>query len=204
MKRKLVISTGNQHKVEEIKDILSDLKIEVVSKKDIGLEDLKVVEDGETLESNSLKKARAISKDIDYMVIADDSGLFVDVLGGEPGIYSSRYAGEEGNYDKNNKKILRELRNVSMENRDAKFKTIIALITEDKKEILVYGECKGKIALDESGKKGFGYDPIFIPLGYEKTFGELGEEEKNKISHRANALKNLKVELLKLIEEEKQ
>ena len=203
MKRKLVISTGNQNKVREIKNILSDIEIEVLSKRDIGLEDLDVLEDGDTLESNSLKKARAIANKVDYLVIADDSGLFVDSLGGDPGVYSSRYAGEEGNDDKNNKKLLNAIKDLSMEDRGAKFKAVIALITEDKREIVVYGECKGKIAFKETGENGFGYDPLFIPDGYEKTFGEIDDEEKNKISHRANALKNLKREILKLTKEDK-
>lgn len=202
MKRKLVISTGNPNKVEEIKHILADLNIEVISKKDLGLENIEVNEDGSTLEENSIKKARALASQIDYMVLADDTGLFVDALDGNPGVHSSRYAGEEGNDAKNNEKLLLELKDVPMENRHANFKTIIALITEDKKEIIVYGECKGKIALKKSKSNGFGYDPLFIPNGYEETFGEMGEEEKNKISHRFNALKNLKLEISKLIEGE--
>lgn len=203
MKRKLVISTGNQHKVEEIKNILSDLSIDVISKKDAGLTELEVIEDGDTLEDNSLKKARALAEHLNYMVLADDSGLFVDALKGDPGVYSSRYAGEEGNDKKNNEKLLRELNEVSLENRNAKFKTIIALITEDKNEMIVYGECSGKIGFEEKGKNGFGYDPLFIPDGYEKTFGEIGEEQKNKISHRAKALENLKKEITNLLKDEK-
>lgn len=202
MERKLVISTGNQNKVEEIKYILSDLNIEVVSKKELGLGKFEVEEDGATLEENSTKKARALANRVDYMVLADDSGLFVDILDGEPGVHSSRYGGEEGNDAKNNMKLLGELEGVPMEKREAKFKTIIALVTEDKKEIIVYGECKGKIAFEESGSNGFGYDPLFIPDGYENTFGEIGEDVKNEISHRSNALKNLKLEIKKLLEGE--
>lgn len=203
MKRKLVISTGNPHKVEEIKNILSDLSIDVISKKDAGLAELEVIEDGDTLEDNSLKKARALAEHLNHMVLADDSGLFVDVLKGDPGVYSSRYAGEEGNDKKNNEKLLRELDDISLENRNAKFKTIIALITEDKNEMIVYGECSGKIGFEEKGKNGFGYDPLFIPDGYEKTFGEIGEQQKNKISHRAKALENLKKEIINLLKDEK-
>lgn len=203
MKRKLVISTGNPHKVEEIKNILSDLSIDVISKKDAGLAELEVIEDGDTLEDNSLKKARALAEHLNHMVLADDSGLFVDALKGDPGVYSSRYAGEEGNDKKNNEKLLRELDDISLENRNAKFKTIIALITEDKNEMIVYGECSGKIGFEEKGKNGFGYDPLFIPDGYEKTFGEIGEEQKNKISHRAKALENLKKEIINLLKDEK-
>lgn len=199
MKRKLVISTGNLHKVEEIRNILGDLEIEVLSKKDIGFQSLDVVENGDTLEANSIKKARALAAEVDYLVMADDSGLFVDVLDGSPGVYSSRYAGEEGNDKKNNEKLLMELSSIPRENRDAKFKTVISIITEDKREIIVHGECKGKIGFEENGKDGFGYDPLFIPDGYSETFAQIGEEEKNKISHRAKALENLKMEISKLV-----
>ncbi|MBU5310874.1 XTP/dITP diphosphatase [Tissierella carlieri] len=199
-KRKLVVSTGNQHKVEEIKNILEGLSIEVVSKKDVGLGDLEVIEDGETLEENSLKKAKALAERLDYMVLADDSGLFVDKLNGEPGVYSSRYAGEEGNDKKNNNKLLEELQDIPLKERNAKFKTVIVLITEDKESAIVYGECKGKVGFEPKGKNGFGYDPLFTPDGYDKTFGELGEEIKNKISHRAKALENLKEALKNILE----
>lgn len=201
-KRTLVVSTGNQHKVEEIKNILKGLPIEVVSKKDIGLGSLDVIEDGETLEQNSLKKAGALAEKVEYMVLADDSGLFVDILNGEPGVYSSRYAGEEGNDSKNNSKLLEKLKDVPLINREAKFKTVISLIMENKEKIVVLGECKGKIGFEPKGKNGFGYDPLFIPEGYDKTFGELGEEVKNKISHRARALENLKEALNKKLEVE--
>lgn len=201
-KRKLVVSTGNPHKIDEIKDILKGLSIEVVSKKDVGLGYLDVVEDGETLEENSLKKAEALAEKVDYMVLADDSGLFVDILNGEPGVYSSRYAGEEGNDKKNNIKLLENLKDIALSERDAKFKTVIALITENKEKIVVSGECKGKIGFEPQGENGFGYDPLFIPEGYHKTFAELGEEVKNKISHRAKALENLKEVLNKILEDE--
>lgn len=201
-KRTLVVSTSNQHKVEEITNILKELSIEVVSKKDVGLGNLDVIEDGETLEENSLKKAEALAEKVEYMVLADDSGLFVDILNGEPGVYSSRYAGEEGNDSKNNAKLLEKLKDVPLNNRGAKFKTIIALITENKEKIVVAGECKGKIGFEPKGKNGFGYDPLFTPEGYDKTFGELGEEVKNKISHRARALENLKEALNKKLEVE--
>lgn len=199
-KRKLVLSTGNQHKVEEIKNILEGLSIEVVSKKDVGLGELDVVEDGYTLEENSLKKAKALAEKLDYMVLADDSGLFVDILNGEPGVYSSRYAGEEGNDVKNNDKLLHELKDMPLNKRTAKFKTVIVLITENKEIIVVSGECAGKIGFELKGKNGFGYDPLFIPEGYNETFAELGEEVKNKISHRAKALENLKEALKNILE----
>lgn len=199
--RKLVVSTGNQNKIKEIKDILKNLPIEVVSKKDIGLGDLDILEDGTTLEENSIKKAKGLADKIDYMVIADDSGLFVDELNGEPGVYSSRYGGEEGNDEKNIKKLLKELKDVPIEKRTAKFRAVIALVTEDKEVKVVEGDCKGLIAFESKGENGFGYDPLFIPEGYDKSFAELGEDIKNKISHRAKALENLKIEIQKIFEE---
>lgn len=198
-KRKLIISTGNQNKVDEIAIILKDLPIEILSKKELGLGDLNVIEDGATLEKNSILKAKALAEKTNYMVVADDSGLFVDYLNGDPGIYSSRYGGEEGNNEKNNKKLLEELKNVPLEERKAQFKCVIALITEDKGLVLVEGQCKGTIGHQLKGNNGFGYDPLFIPEGYSETFGELDEEIKNKISHRAKALEGLKKEIKKII-----
>ena len=198
-KRKLIISTGNQNKVDEIAVILKDLPIEILSKKEIGLGDLNVIEDGATLEENSILKAKALAEKTNYMVVADDSGLFVDYLNGDPGIYSSRYGGEEGNNEKNNKKLLEKLKNVPLEERKAQFKCVIVLITEDKELVVVEGQCKGTIGHQLKGNNGFGYDPLFTPEGYSETFGELDEEIKNKISHRAKALEGLKKEIKKII-----
>lgn len=199
--RKLVVSTGNIDKIKEIKDILKDLPIEVMGKNHIGLGDLNVIEDGQTLEENSMKKAKALAQKTEYMVLADDSGLFVDILNGAPGVYSSRYGGEEGNNEKNNNKLLQELKDMDLDQRKASFKTVMVLITEDKETIVVHGQCKGTIGFELKGNQGFGYDPIFTPEGYKETFGELGDRVKNKISHRAKALDNLKAELLKLLED---
>ena len=197
-KSKLVISTGNKHKVEEIKEILKDLDIEILSKSDVLKEELEVVEDGDTLEANSIKKAKALSEKVDFMILADDSGLFVNSLNGEPGVYSSRYAGEEGNDKKNYVKLLDNLKDIK--DRSGCFKTVIALITEDKKIHTVEGTCNGTIGFEPRGDNGFGYDPIFIPDGYDLTFSELGEDVKNKISHRALALNELKILLKNLLE----
>ena len=198
-KRKLIISTGNQNKVDEISHILKDLPIEILSKKDIGLGDLDVIEDGDSLEENSKIKAMALAEKTNYMVVADDSGLFVDFLNGAPGVYSSRYGGEEGNDDKNNKKLLQALKGVALEDRKARFKSVIVLITEEKEIISVEGQCKGTIGLESKGNNGFGYDPLFTAEGLSRTFGELGEDVKNKISHRAKALELLKIELEKIL-----
>ena len=189
---RLIISTNNNHKVEEIKKILKELPIEVLSKKDIGISNFEVNEDGNTLEENSIKKAKALADKVEYMVMADDSGLFVDALNGAPGVYSSRYAGEDGNDKKNNIKLLEELKDVPTENRTASFLTAIALITEKKETFVVKGECRGNIGFEPTGNGGFGYDPLFIPLGYETTFAVLGDSVKNRISHRARALEEIK------------
>lgn len=202
VKRKLILSTGNKNKVYEIREILKDLPIEVVSKDDIDLGHIDVVEDGTTLSENSIKKAKVLSEYTDYMVMADDSGLFVDALNGEPGIYSNRYAGEEGNDKANNIKLLDALKDVELGNRTAKFMTVIALVTEDKEVITISGEVLGAIGFENIGNNGFGYDPLFIPEGYYKTFAELGEDIKNSISHRAKALEEMKKVITKLLEDD--
>jgi len=201
-KRMLVLSTGNINKVKEIKDILKDLPIEVVSKDELGLEDIDVEEDGETLEENAIKKAKAIKDRVHGMVMADDSGLFVDYLNGEPGIKSARYSGPDANSEKNIQKLLKALEGVPMDKRTATFKTVIVLITEDGKVLTVTGECKGRIGFEKKGHSGFGYDPLFIVDGYGKTFAELGNNIKNQISHRARALEKLKIVLTNIIEDD--
>lgn len=200
--RKIVVSTGNQNKVNEIKNILKDLPFEILSKNEIGLKDIEVVEDGKTLEENSIKKAKALAKEVDYIVIADDSGLFVDALNGQPGVYSSRYGGEEGNDTRNNEKLLEELKGVALEKRTGRFKAVIALIKENKEILTISGQCEGRIIFEEKGNNGFGYDPLFVPNGFDKSFGELDENIKNQISHRAKALLKLKQLLIKIIEDE--
>lgn len=200
--RKLVLSTNNRHKIGEIKKILEDLPIEVLSKRDIGLEDFDIIEDGTTLKENSIKKAKALSEKTEYMVMADDSGLFVDVLNGEPGVYSSRYAGEEGNDKKNNEKLLNKMKDIPLENRTARFKTVIVLITEEKEIIPIEGECKGHIEFELKGNNDFGYDPLFTPEGYDKTFAELNGEVKNTISHRAKALEGVREVLTNLLKDD--
>jgi len=196
--KKLVLATDNENKINEITDILSDLPIEILSKAEIGLENLKVIEDGKTLIDNSLKKAREISKHTDYLVVADDTGLFVEKLDGNPGVYSSRYAGEDCN-DKKNVELL--LKNLNGEESRAYFETVICLITEDKKEYIVSGKCFGKVLATVRGQNGFGYDPVFLPDGFDKTFAELGSKQKNEISHRRKAIENLREILIQLLGE---
>lgn len=190
--RKLVIASDNEFKVDEIRQILKDLPIEVLSKKDIGLSNLEVEEDGDTFEENSLKKAKALAEKVNYMVMADDSGLVVEALNGEPGVYSSRYAGEEGNSEKNIQKLLDNMKDIPWEERKASFIAAITLITEDKEIFTVKGECKGHIAFEPRYGYNFGYNPIFVPEGFTQTFAELGEEEKNAISHRGRAVSAMK------------
>lgn len=200
MNRRIILSTGNIHKVNEIKGILKDMPFEVVSKNDLGYEDFDVVEDGSTLQENALKKAEELHKLTKGIVIADDTGLYVDALKGEPGVYSARYAGEHATYADNNKLLLEKLKDIPKEKRTAHFKTVIAVVLEDGSKLMAEGQCKGHIAFQERGERGFGYDPLFVVEGMDKTFSEMSEEEKNKISHRANALINLKDKLEALIE----
>ncbi len=202
MTRKLVLSTNNVNKIQEIKYLLEDLPIQVLSKKDIGQGGFEILEDGESLEANSQKKAMELSELTNYMVVADDSGLFVDALGGKPGVFSSRYAGEEGNDRKNNEKLLEEMKNFQYEDRKASFKAVVTLVTEDKQVINVHGQCRGHIGFSLQGPEVFGYDPLFIPEGYDKSFAELDMEIKNKISHRAKALEKLKKVIKGLLEDD--
>lgn len=192
MNRKLILSSGNAHKIKEIKEILKDLNIEIVSKDDLGFKDLDVDEDKDTLEGNAFKKAEELSKLVNGIVIADDTGLFVNALNGAPGVYSARYSGENATDKGNNELLLKNLKDVPMEKRTAYFKTVIAIILEDGLKLKAEGICKGRIGFEVHGTNGFGYDPLFIVEGLGKSFGEMTDEEKNSLSHRANALRNLK------------
>ncbi|MFL0268536.1 XTP/dITP diphosphatase [Candidatus Clostridium radicumherbarum] len=193
--KKLIIASNNAHKVKEIKAILEEFPIEVISLREAGI-DIDVVEDGSTFMENALKKASEIFEiGKDAMVLSDDSGLMVDALNGAPGVFSARFAGEHGNDKKNNEKLLKLLEGKPMEERKAHFVSAIVLILSEDKIIKVQGEVEGFIKEAQSGNSGFGYDPLFYYPKYNKTFGELTEEEKNRISHRARALEKLKVEL---------
>ncbi len=183
---KLVFATNNKHKLEEISAIIGD-KIEILSLKDIDCFD-DIPETADTLEGNALLKAHYIQEKYGYDCFADDTGLLVDALNGEPGVYSARYAGEPADSEKNMDKLLSKLEGV--EDRGARFVTSIALLLGGK-EYLFQGKVEGKIITERRGTAGFGYDPIFVPDGYTETFAQLGEEVKNKISHRALAVKQL-------------
>ncbi len=190
-----VIATENKHKLKEIGAILKDFNLEVLSIKDVGLEGLEVTEDGSTFEENALIKARAVMEKTGKLAIADDSGLEVDILNGRPGIYSARFAGENATDDQNNERLLELLEGVPLHNRTARFVCSMAAVFPDGEIIVLRGECPGIIAFEPRGKEGFAYDPLFIVKECDKTFAELGEEGKNKVSHRALALRKLKEKL---------
>ncbi len=183
---KLVLATRNKHKLEEIKAIFNFEGLEISSAFDYP-EIPETVEDGKTFESNAGKKAIEIATALKCWALADDSGLEVLALNNAPGVYSARYSGEGATDAKNNEKLLKELSGV--EDRSAAFRTVIALSDPDGNVRFVSGRCCGKILTEMRGDAGFGYDPLFVPDGYTETFAELGSVEKNKISHRALALK---------------
>ena len=181
---KIILSTDNAHKLKEIGELLEG-KVQLLSKTEAGFGDLHPIEDGDTLEANAFIKIKDILCGADDIVIGDDTGLFVHALNGEPGVYSARYAGPEGNDEKNRKKLLKALEGV--EDRSAYFKTVIA-VKRGEENYTVEGICRGKIIEEERGCSGFGYDPLFVPEGEEKTFAEMSDEQKNAISHRGRAL----------------
>ena len=183
---KLVFATNNKDKVKEIKALLDD-SIELLSLEDIGCTE-NIEETENTLEGNAKLKADYVTKKFGYDCFADDTGLEVEALDGAPGVYSARYAGENVTYDDNVQKMLKEMRDQS--NRNAQFRTVIALNTGGK-QYLFEGICKGDILKIKRGKKGFGYDPIFQPRGFDKSFAEMSLEEKGKISHRGLTTKKL-------------
>ena len=184
---KIVFATNNKHKLEEIKDILGK-DFEIVSLAEIGCHE-DIPETGLTLEENARQKSTYIVEHYNHDCFADDTGLEVDALNGEPGVHSARYAeGTDHDSEANMRKLLANLE--GKDNRKACFRTIISLII-DGVEHQFEGKVEGRIATEKHGKEGFGYDPIFIPEGYDKSFAELGEEIKNQISHRARAVKKL-------------
>ncbi|MCF0255608.1 non-canonical purine NTP diphosphatase [Bacteroides heparinolyticus] len=186
MKKKFVFATNNAHKLEEVSAILGK-KIELLSMKDIDC-NVDIPETADTLEGNALIKARYIFENYHLDCFADDTGLEVEALNGAPGVYSARYAGDAHDSEANMKKLLKEMENV--ENRRARFRTVFALIINGK-EHLFEGIVKGEIIKNRKGTSGFGYDPVFVPEGYSQTFAEMGNELKNKISHRAMATQKL-------------
>ncbi len=183
---KLVFATNNINKLSEIRDLLPD-SIEILSLKDINCYE-ELPETNPTLHGNAMQKAKYIANNYGFNCFADDTGLEIDALEGRPGVYSARYAGESCNAKENINKVLSELE--MAQNRFANFRTVIALIL-DGKEKFFEGKCPGLISSYECGDKGFGYDPIFIPSGFTKTFAEMSRKEKGVISHRGKAVKKL-------------
>lgn len=195
--KKVVLASGNAHKVHEIGIILKDFDIELKTMKDAGFEG-DIEENGATFEANSLIKAQAVMDALGVdATIADDSGLEVDALNGAPGVYSARYAGESCDNEENNKKLLDELKDVPFEKRAATFVTVITYLLATGEKIVARGEVKGHIGFERKGNNGFGYDPLFIVDGLDKTYAEMNDEEKSQRSHRAAALEILKSELTK-------
>jgi XTP/dITP diphosphohydrolase len=187
----VVVASGNKGKIREIRNALKGFGLRIYALSDF--QDVpEVEEDGGSFTENALKKARFYSKLFGQLTIADDSGLEVDSLKGLPGIYSARYAGEKASGRENNQKLLKEIQGVPISKRGARFKCVIAITSPDGRGATAEGSCKGRIGFKEKGRKGFGYDPLFILPKYGKTMAELTLEEKNRVSHRGKALRKLK------------
>lgn len=193
-----MLATRNTEKIREIGLILRDLPVELRSLSDFP-EAPEVEEDGATFEENALKKARSACAHAQEAALAEDSGLLVDWLKGAPGLFSSRFAGEDASYQKNNAKLLSALEGVAPEERTAAFVCVVALCLHGREEKTFRGTCKGMISLEPRGSSGFGYDPLFLVPEYGKTFAEMGEAMKNRISHRAKALSKAKIYLMRLL-----
>ena len=192
--KKIILASNNKGKIAEVKEILKDMNVEVISMKEAGL-DVDIEENGSTFEENALIKAEAIMKMTGEITIADDSGLEVDYLNKEPGIYSARYMGHDTSYDIKNNAIIQRLEGVNRTDRSARFVCAMAVVFPDGKNIIARGTMEGLIADKPMGENGFGYDPIMYLPEYQKTSAQLSSEEKNKISHRGKALEKLKTQL---------
>jgi XTP/dITP diphosphohydrolase len=189
--REIIIATKNRGKVREIRRALRGLGLHILALSDfLGVPEIE--EDGKSFTENALKKARFYSRHFGKLTLADDSGLEVDILKGLPGIYSARYAGEGASHQENNRKLLKEMEGIPISKRGARFRCVIALVSPDGRELVTEGSCKGRIGFREVGRKGFGYDPLFILPQYGKTMAQLSMEAKNRISHRGKALRKLR------------
>lgn len=201
--KKIILASNNTKKIKELKQILNELNCDVYSLKDMNI-DIDVEEDGKTFEENAQKKAYEIYKHLkcnginDFIVLSDDSGLEVDYLNGEPGIYSARYSGEHGNDYKNNMKLLDKMKDAKGKDREARFVCVIAVVFDNGRVETVRGEVEGIIKEQLEIEGGFGYDPLFYYKDFNKTFAEATPEEKNSISHRGKALGKLKSLLNKI------
>lgn len=191
MEEKIVFATGNENKMKEIRMILSDLGKPVISMKEADIQ-VEVEEDGVTFEENAMKKAMEIAKLTNCIVLADDSGLEIDILNKEPGVYSARYMGTETSYDIKNSCLIKRLQGVPDEQRTARFVCAVSAVYPDGTTDMVRGTMEGRIGYEIAGKNGFGYDPIFFLPEYECTSAELSPEQKNEISHRGKALRAMR------------
>lgn len=200
MAEKIIFATGNEGKMKEIRMILADLGMEVLSLKEAGIH-ADIIEDGTTFEENAIIKAKEIAKLTNQIVLADDSGLEVDYLNKEPGIYSARYMGEDTSYRIKNKSLVDRLENVPDEKRTARFVCAIAAAFPDGTILTTRGTIEGRIGYEEQGENGFGYDPIFYIPEYDCTCAQLPSELKNEVSHRGRALREMKKELKRYIHE---
>lgn len=196
MKNTIIFATNNEGKMKEIRMILADLGVDVLSLKDAGI-DIEIQEDGTTFEENAIIKATAIRKKTGFLALADDSGLEIDYLNGEPGVYSARYMGEDTSYRVKNQNLIERLEGVPKEKRTARFVCVIAAAFPDGKISTARGTIEGFIGYEERGEGGFGYDPIFWLNDYNCSTAELTMEKKNELSHRGKALRAIKEELKK-------
>jgi XTP/dITP diphosphohydrolase len=199
MIRELVLATRNRHKGEELAALLGDLKIHIHTMDEFP-QVPEVIEDGDTCEANAIKKARAIAEATGLPAVADDTGLEVDALGGRPGVYAARYAGEHATYEDNWRKLLRELSSVPRERRTARFVTVAAIALPSDGVRIATGRLQGVIAETPAGSKGFGYDPVFFVPELGKTLAELLADEKNRISHRAKAFAEVRKLLQNMVQ----
>lgn len=188
----IIAASRNQKKIKEMEAITKAFGMKIISRDDAGLPTTEIEEDGDTFEANSHKKAYEIMKLSGCPTIADDSGLMVDYLDGAPGVYSARFAGDDCDDYANNQKLLALMKDVPEEKRGAKFVSVITLIFPDGRTLVARGETEGTLLDEERGDGGFGYDPLFVPLGFDRTYSELTAEQKNQISHRGKALLKLK------------
>ena len=211
MTHALVVATHNRGKLDELRALLADLGVQVLQISDVSRKDVVVVEDGETFEANAIKKAKTVADQTLMLTLADDSGLEVDALGGAPGVRSARFAGERATDAENNAALLAALDALQADelgartdDYKARFRCVLALIdpfTKEGEPIVVEGACEGRITRTPRGSGGFGYDPLFLVDGTDKTMAELSEAEKNRISHRAKAFEKLKLVLEKVLAE---
>ncbi len=191
---KLIFATGNENKMREIRQIFGGFGFEIQSMKEAGI-DIDIVEDGTSFQENALIKARAVHEASGALVLADDSGLEIDALGKEPGIYSARYMGEDTSYDIKNANLIDRVKDVPEDRRGARFICAVAAVLPDGRSLVQTGVMEGRVAYAPAGENGFGYDPIFFLPQYGKTSAELSPEQKNAISHRGQALRMMKMAL---------